>query len=161
VIQHTHFPPTTPCTPHKYQYLNPFESLSSAILHLYSEQVSETNLGDVVGDVLVVQQVGVIDIGRAWLVCGVGLDGRAALERGWKGSGVRILTILTPSKEGWTDPASFQTLGPVVPIPQLDTTISYVIGSVRNRMGHLSALGKGFQPIRAQHIVRTVGGNRF
>lgn len=53
-------------------------------------------------------------------MCGVGLDERAVLERGCKTFGVRILTILTPSKEGWTDPASFQTLGPVVPIPQLD-----------------------------------------
>jgi hypothetical protein len=77
-------------------------------------------LGDIVGDVLVVQQVGVIDIGWTWLVCGVGLDERAVLERGWEAFGAMILTILTPSKEGWTDPASFQTLGPVVPIPQLD-----------------------------------------
>jgi hypothetical protein len=50
------------------------------VLHSNLEQVAEANLSNIVCDILIVQQVGIIHVGSIWLYCGIGLCERVALE---------------------------------------------------------------------------------
>ena len=68
------------------------------VSHLHSQQVSETNLSDVVADELVVEQARVSDIRVTRLLRGIGLIAsqyRFDLNKAYGGN-----TIFTPAKDG-------------------------------------------------------------
>jgi hypothetical protein len=69
-------------------------------------------LSDVVGDELVVLEEGVGNVGGTRQDGCIGLD--ESVSR-YESKTTRVLTILTPLREGCAADASFQLLGPVEP----------------------------------------------
>jgi hypothetical protein len=89
------------------------------VLHANAEQISKSNLGDIICNVLIVLEVCIID------ACVAGLDFEIRLKNRIRTQVLInpcqiVLTIFTPFSDGWTDSASFHRLGPVKPWPQLN-----------------------------------------